>query len=253
MDEIEEHHDSNCEKDECETHESNEQKPKRGRKQKYTHVIILSGVNAKEIHKRYKQNISGDFEKYCPPINQKMIVKRQNFFYNAEKNDRFIIMKDHIDLGCMPYKTDLRCWHDHHEFITSPIGIPIKYVPKKIIPNIKNTQETTDTYVNDYFITVGVVCSFPCMLAYIKNHSNEQQFKNSYALAHFMYRKLYDCELKIEPASDPTCLKEYGGNVSIESYRREFGSCTYIITDNIKRPYMVAVGNWVEEKRCGLL
>lgn len=222
-------------------------KIKRGRKPKYLHVITLSGVNAKNIHKRYKQHISDGTN--CPNIAPKISTKKQNFFYNVEKNDRFIIMKDHIDFGCLPYTTDLRCWHDHHTFTTSPIGIPIKYVPKKNI----DESTTHDIYSNDYFLTVGVVCSFPCLLAYIQNNSDKQLFKQSFALAHLMYRKLYNCDLNIVPASDPMCLKEYGGNVSIEKYREEFCSCTYIITENIKRPYMISVGNWVEEKRCGVL
>jgi hypothetical protein len=215
---------------------------------------MLPGINAKEIHKRYKQNITDGFEKYCPDIKPSgLLIKRQNFFYDPENTNRFVIMKDHIDFGCLPYKTDLRCWHDHHTFTTSPIGIPIKYIPQKIIQNSKDSEETTDTGTNDYFLTVGTVCSFPCMLAFIEKNPHDQQYRNSKALAYLMYRKLYDKELEIHPAANPICLKEYGGEISIEDYRREFGSCTYIITDNIKRPYMVSVGNWVEEKRCGFL
>lgn len=228
--------------------------PKRGRKPKYLHLIVLKGINAKDIHKRYKQNITtitDDFDKY---ITRPDLVgsRRQTFFYDAEKTNRFVVMKDHVDYGCLPYKTDLRCWHDHHTFSSSPIGIPIKYIPKKIDQTVES-NDNMNKGENDYFITVGVVCSFACMLAFIEDNKHKQQYRNSKALAHLMYRKLYDEELETLPAADHRCLKEYGGDVSIDSYRKDFGSCSYIVTDNIKRPYMVAVGNWVQEKRCGII
>lgn len=227
----------------------NTEKSKRGRKPKYVHIIILPGVNAKEIHKRYKQNITDNFEKYCKDT----IVTRQNYFYEIEKTDRFVVMKDHVDYGCLPFRTDLRCRYDHHCFETSPIGIPIKYISKRRKTNSKDTEETTDQGINDYFLTDGVVCSFPCLLAFIQEHQHIQKYRNSMALTYLMYRKMYNKELKAPIASDISCLTEYGGEISIDEFRRNFGNCYYTITENIKRPYMVAVGSWIEKKRAGVL
>jgi len=252
----------------------NSQKAKRGRKPIYTHVLFLN-LNAKEIYSKLRLEPSFNKVEYSSPmfnpiltfgdksplINETSIeFKRQpNCFL---ENNKFVIMKDHVDYGCMPNTTDLCCWHDKHPFNTSPIGIPIKYIPKTLkidkadkADKPDKPDDKVDTGENDYFLTIGVFCSFPCCLAYIKEYSKtgNQDLKNSKSLLNNLYFKLYDSELTVNEAPDWRCLKEYGGKLTIDEFRRDFCSCNYIITENIKRPYMVAVGNWVEEKRCGQL
>ena len=238
------------------------QKAKRGRKPIYTHILSLN-LNAKEIYSKLRLEPSFNKVEFNPQIFTPILTfgdkspllsetaiefKRQpNCFFDTTRS---IIMKDHIDFGCMPNTTDLCCWHDKHTFNTSPIGIPIKYIPKTL-----KIDDKVDTGENDYFLTLGVFCSFPCCLAYIKEYSKtgNQDLRNSKALLNNLYYRLYGSELTVNEAPDWRCLKNYGGILTIDDFRRDFCTCNYIITENIKRPYMVAVGNWIEEKRCGLL
>lgn len=232
---------------------------KRGRKPKYTHVIILRGVNAKELQKKLK-GVSESTEKLptispiieysignsgvTTSIESLNVEPQKNVYLNSENIS--VLMKDHVEFGCLPNRTDLYCWHDRNPFTTSPIGLPIKYIPPK--PDT-TTAECKGT--NDYFLCMGVFCSFPCCLAYISEHQSDPLLKNSKGLLYLLYTKLYSTEFSADPAPSWKHLKEYGGLINISEFRKSFCSnYSYVITNNIKRPFMVAVGNYTEEKRC---
>lgn len=187
---------------------------------------------------------------------------------------------DYLTFGSLPYRTDCCCWHDRHPFSTSPIGCPIRYVEESAdkymqsstvtmtsTPYYSNEESTSNTSklkkstpaitpkvkTNNYYLSIGVFCSFPCVLAHIETYKADPLYKDSKSLLHSLYYKLYGIELKVNPASNWQCLKSYGGNMSIEEYRRSFCVCNYIITPDIKRPYMVSVGKYIEEQPCGYL
>ena len=245
---------------------------KRGRKPKYLHTIILNGINARDIYKKYKQYVKDDAENptqhFTPIIEYSSKTGEQsttqvtdlstkhrpkNIFLDKEKDGKTVTMIDYINYGCLPERTDLRCFHDHHQFNTSPIGLPIKYVPR--CPDRVQPEDDKVTGTNDHFLTVGVFCSFSCCLGYLKEHCHDPMFKNSKQLLYSLYYKLYKTELKVKAAPSCQVLQVYGGKnkMSIDEYRKNFCTCNYVITENIKRPYMVAVGKYIEERRCGYI
>lgn len=238
---------------------------KRGRKPKYLHTIVLDGINARDLYRKYKDN---KHDSHVPQVQLTPVIeystkvgdsstteltelspktKPTNIY--LEKTNANVTMQDYINYGCLPERTDLWCYHCHHPFNTSPIGLPIKYEPRR--EDKKQDSEITGT--NDYFLTYGVFCSFPCCLAYLREHPKKTLFRNSKSLLYSLYYKLYNKELNIKPAPSWECLKVHGGNLSIEEFRKSFCNCNYIITENIKRPYMIAVGKYIEEKRCGYI
>jgi hypothetical protein len=244
---------------------------KRGRKPKYLHTIILDGINAREIYKKYKQNKREDPPSLHQPqftqvleysnkngdasttqIRELSIKRAQvNIFFDAQQNGRNVTMLDYITFGCLPDCTDLCCANDHHGFNTSPIGIPIQYVrrkPDKIQPDSNKIVGT-----NDYFLTHNIVCSWPCGIKFIEDHKHLSLYRNSKSLFYSMYYKIYKTELMVDPAHSYECLKEYGGPLTIEKYREMFCKCNFIITENIKRPLMVAVGKYIDEQKCGYI
>lgn len=236
---------------------------KRGRKPKYLHTIVLDGINARDVFKKYKQPKKEDTQAYIAPIIEystkngdsttqvtELNTKRVpvQVYMDTIKDGRSVTMIDYINYGCLPERTDLWCGHCHHPFNTSPIGMPIKYVNKH--PDKNQPDEDKVVGTNDYFLTYGVFCSFPCCLAFLKEHKSAL-FRNSKSLLYSLYYKLYGTELKARKAPSWECLKVYGGKLSIEDFRKSYCNCNYIITENIKRPYMVAVGKYIEEKRCG--
>lgn len=245
---------------------------KRGRKPKYLHTIILDGVNARELYKRYKQGKKASSREQSPhftPIIEYSTKsdstttvttqisdlqsknKPTHIYYDSKSLDHQVTMIDYINYGCLPERTDVWCGHCNHPFTTSPIGIPIKYIRKK--PDREQPEDDKIVGTNDYFLTHGIFCSFPCCLAFLKDYGHKSLYKNSKSLLYSLYYKLYRSELTVKPAPSWECLKVHGGDLSIEDFRKSFCTCNYIITENIKRPYMVAVGKYIEERRCGYI
>lgn len=241
---------------------------KRGRKPKYLHTIILDGINAREVFKRYKQFKKDDTQQSQPhftpiieystkngesttQITDLSTKRRPTSVFLDMKDGKSVTMIEYVNYGCLPERTDLWCGHCHHPFNTSPIGIPLTYVQRKQ-DRIQDADDKV-TGVNDYFLTYGVFCSFPCCLAFLKDNSHKPIFRNSKSLLYSLYYKLYQTELKVKKAPSWECLKVHGGTLSIEEFRKSFCSCNYIITENIKRPYMVSVGRYIEERRCGFI
>jgi len=242
---------------------------KRGRKPKYLHTIVLDGVNAREVYKRYKRNKKNDHNSSTPhftpiieyssrdgeqsttQITELSTQRRPTNTFLDPKDGRKVTMIDYVKYGCLPERTDLWCRHCQHTFNTSPIGIPIKYVRRK--PDKEQLDDDKISGTNDYFLTYGVVCSFPCGLTFIDDNKHKPMFRNSKSLLYSLHHKIYGTELKASKAPSCDCLKVHGGHLSIEEFRKSFCNCNYVITENIKRPYMVAVGRYIEERRCGYI
>lgn len=237
---------------------------KRGRKLKYIHTLILEGINARDISRKTKSTIN-DPQTVNPIIEYTAATGSNENITNVSdlttkkygdniffENTNVITFIDYIKFGCLPVRTDLCCFHCKAPFNTSPIGIPIKYVCKKIKPALE-PKETDEVSNNDFFYTFGVTCSWPCCLAFILENSHKHLFRNSKSLLYSLYYKLYNTELKIKAAPSWECLKDYGGILSIDEFRKSFCTAKYIVTENLKKPYMIAVGKYIEEKKCGYL
>ena len=69
------------------------------------------------------------------------------------------------------------------------------------------------------FKVTGNFCSPNCVKSYALN--SKIYAKNSY-LVGFMYRQLFGAYYNIKPAPPIQCLKEYGGKLTIEEYRKNF-------------------------------
>lgn len=203
--------------------------------------------------------------------------KAANMFIDAKTmSSSSTTFVDYLTFGSLPYRTDCCCWHDRHPFSTSPIGCPIRYVEKALDRYTQTSQtslvemtptpskssmesgkskskKTTKINTNDYYLTIGTFCSFPCVLAHINANQRDPLYKDSKSLLYSLYYSMYGAELKVDPANSWQCLKSYGGNLTIEEFRRTFCTCNYVITPDIKRPYMVSVGKHIEEHQCGYL
>jgi hypothetical protein len=248
----------------------------RGRKPKYIHTLVLQGINARELYKLYRAHKDSDqpmaagneSEIGTIPAAQPIVewnntptpmpVTTQLTELAAPKRRNpttlepqaaltgMVTMLDYVNYSCMPERTDLSCFHCRHPFNTSPIGLPVQYVKKT--PD-KQQSGSVMVGTNDYYLTVGVFCSFPCCQAFITEHASDNRFRNSKSLLYAMYYRLYGEELAVSDAPSWETLKEYGGSLSIEEFRQSYCNTTFIITPNIKRPYMVPVGRFVEQVR----
>ena len=99
-------------------------------------------------------------------------------------------------------KTDIACWWCSYNFDSIPC-----FVPEKI----------TD---NKYHV-LGIFCSFNCALSYALK-DDEYKVSNRISLLKKMYYDLYGYTHNLFPAPAKEILTKYGGNVTIEDYRKTF-------------------------------
>ena len=90
---------------------------------------------------------------------------------------------------------------------------------------------------NDFYLMDGLFCSFNCDLAYIKANSSNPLYSQSEFLLNKIYNDLFgkQCMPLIE-APSWRLLKNYGGHISIEDFRRNFYRVEYNDYDNIVYP-----------------
>lgn len=146
--------------------------------------------------------------------------------------------------GIKDYPGDIRCYWDHHTFEGIGIFCPLNYRPKQVaklsqtqsltvndftnnfmikenipkckdVSSFKNLIEITDAY----YEVDGVFCSPECCLAFINDEKSKvggSKYFDSERLLHFML----GFTTKIIPANSYRLLKEYGGNLTIEQFRK---------------------------------
>lgn len=106
------------------------------------------------------------------------------------------------------------CWFCRHTVPMDwhPVGLPIKH---RYVVN--DTGQKIDQ-----FDCEGVFCSFNCCIAYLNEHI-EYRYKDSAVLVAMLYRKIFNQPkmiTNIMPSPSWKLLKEYGGHLHIEDYRK---------------------------------
>jgi hypothetical protein len=194
-------------------------------------------------------------------------VKNNHGIETSEKIKIYDEIKHVKELWTFPRsnapQTNIRCYWDHHTFDGIAICCPLTYRPKQVAkvgqyevklrptsgaletntvnnfmvkenvpkckddlwsagPQNKNLIEITDAY----YEVDGVFCSPECCLAYIndeKSKAGGSKYFDSERLLHFML----NLTTRIYPANSFRLLKEYGGNLTIEQFRKNNKSIKY--------------------------
>jgi hypothetical protein len=104
---------------------------------------------------------------------------------------------------------------------------------KHDLPNFEYTNrinEGADLTAQDYFDTENPVCSFNCMVTEghrLRDKDHNPRFRNVDMYIAMLYQKIFgSIPPKIRPASKFSILQEYGGNYTLEEYRKEFTFAT---------------------------
>ena len=183
--------------------------------------------------------------------------------HGVETNEKIKIYDEikHVkELWTFPHNTNniivnIRCHWDHHTFEGVGIFCPLSYRPKQVakigqneikirstggvsdinsfmikenVPKCKdlsankNLIEITDAY----YEVDGVFCSPECCLAFINDEKTKvggSKYSESVRLLHFML----GLTSRISPANNFRLLKDYGGNLTIEQFRKNNKSIKY--------------------------
>lgn len=176
------------------------------------------------------------------------------------------------------------CYWCKNSFNSIPIGCPINYVSSKVIKkyhsevskddyiikeNItkykRKLLENTDLFVtknkaeinikkDEYYETDGIFCSFNCCKAFIKDNKHNNLYERSDNLLIMLYKDMNSDlqnfeNVKINPAPSWRLLKEYGGYMTIDQFRKNFNKCSYEFKGYIKYTSLFKpLGNLYEEK-----
>jgi len=109
-----------------------------------------------------------------------------------------------------PEKSPYACWNCTEKFTETPIGIPAL---------------TSSTPYKDEYHLEGNFCSFNCAARYLfdNNKGTESQtIWTVFEIMNFIYNEINDCDdfIRIKLAPEPLCLKKFGGNLTLEEYRK---------------------------------
>ena len=109
------------------------------------------------------------------------------------KNDKIEVIKSN-------FNQDVKCWWCKNCFDSPAVGLP-------------------EIYFNDKFHCIGNFCSYNCALAYNIDENDNVWKKTS--LLNLLYHKTYNTNKKIIAAPNWKQLKEFGGNLTIEQFRKK--------------------------------
>lgn len=186
-------------------------------------------------------------------------LKNSYFSYIDEaKNDHICIvtMKDLLINQELPVKTNIYCFWCRHCFDSRPIGCPINYKNSRLYKKyyseitknnyclqetistkqLENSKENIDDknysleiQPSNYYVTDGIFCSFNCCFAFIDANKMNPLYNQSIHLLKKMYYDLFpNHEIELMKAPHWRLLKNYGGELSIEEYRKNFYKIDYI-------------------------
>lgn len=177
---------------------------------------------------------------------------RSEFFYDPHKakNKMWITMHSFTSRGRqLPLYTKKPCWWCHHSFSSSPLGCPLKFCSDGKLPK-EYASTLTDINIesSEFFITDGMFCSYPCVLAYIHSKRMNTRYKRSTGLLSLMYAKTHGRLSIIPKAPDITVLDAYGGHLTIEEYRSGLGRFIYEKMPNRRYPVLAPSGQMFQEK-----
>lgn len=174
-----------------------------------------------------------------------------------------ITMKNLLNKNIMEQSGGYHCYWCRNAFETRPVGCPIDFISDRIYKKYyseitKNHYVLQETITNSqlqqiddipmnnftfehseqtFYLVDGIFCSFNCCLAFIENHEQNPIYSKSKMYLNKIYRDLFpNVTNVISPAPSWRLLKEYGGELSVNEYRKNFYKVDYQEYNEFLRP-----------------
>jgi len=238
-------------------------------------VLTLKNIDASQILIRHYGSTFSDHETEIPETSLEVEKEIDIADLLKEKSPRCIYFLDNhkqkmkywvnmIDVTqgmALPMYTTKPCWWHRAPFKTHPLGIPIRYSPhhqeglekNRLDERFQELNYSSET--NEFFETIGMVCSFPCMKAYILDQlsrNRSSRFKESLTLMTLLYSKMFGKIITIPTAPPWKIQIDWGGHLTPKEYTSTFGRLEYTETVNVRRPYMFSSSGYIQETRVRL-
>ena len=183
-----------------------------------------------------------------------------------------ITMSELLSSENLPKNTNIKCFWCKHCFDTSPIGCPVSYLANKVTKDeykitdnlTRKRKETLSKLLENhdsqfkildnhthYYVVDGIFCSFNCLISFIKQNTQNTFYSLSESLTYSMYQNIFGNQItKIKAAPHWRLLRDFGGHLSINEFRKSFNNVTYNdINDYITRaPPSKMIGKLYEKK-----
>ena len=231
------------------------------------YVFSLHGVNIDHVEQKYGigfTTLLTEDQMMIEEIPENDEITKLDDLYTSSKPEIVSFMDESKLLRncCLSHikfdkKIKYKCYWDrnHIPHGWTPIGCPIKYITHSVVKkycseitkdnmvineNITNhrynslKEDNNDKRIQvqkkDYFETFGAFCSFNCCMAFIQSKEAKANpiFNNSTKLLLQLYNRVYKNKIQeIIPADHWMLLKEHGGHLCIEDFRKDFNKVYY--------------------------
>ena len=213
---------------------------------KRKHIFKLPGVNPDDIDKQYdfkqkqnQENSTSLSEKFIPSQSTK-ISELNNFKHNIILVDELKNTHNTKISTVYEHSTKLyNCFWDRHPFTTQPIFCPIEKIQNPFIKSYVShingksykIQDSMQSSKFQEYYSDGAFCSTECCLAFIDDNKHNPIYQNSE-----YYLKDIFCDIDHKKAPHWRLLIPYGGNQTIEEFRKSFVNTIYIPDGVIYNP-----------------
>lgn len=205
-------------------------------------IFKLTGVNPEEIDKKYEfktHTVNPLVEKNIPTDSTK-ISELNHFKHNITLVDELKNAHNIRVSTVYEYSNkSFNCFWDRHPFTSPPIFCPVEKIHKPLIKNyVSNINGKTykiqdsmqESEIQEYNVD-GVFCSVECCLAFIDEYRHNPMYQNS----EYFIREIFPTS-EYKRAPHWRILTEYGGNQSIEEFRKSFVNTIYVPDGIIYNP-----------------
>jgi hypothetical protein len=118
-----------------------------------------------------------------------------------------------------------KCWWCRHD-ISQALYCPIKIMNDKKTSTYYSHSKKTSYMIRETdregpvkFVVDGAYCSYNCCIAFINDSDRNPMYKDSMTLLHKYHYIQTGKVMNVEPAPHWRMLKDYGGNMDIETFR----------------------------------
>ena len=195
-------------------------------------------------------------------LSDKEEMSHFSFLDESKKDHQCVVtMKTFLTNEDFPPSTVLHCFWCRHSFTFRPIGCPIDFISDRMTKTY-HSEITKDVYTlrenvtklqdrdvyrikNDYkiqdrnyYLMDGLFCSFNCCLAFIKNNARNPLYVHSENYLTKIYFDIFGTDsAPLVAAPSWRLLKDYGGHMTIDEFRKNFYKVDYFSVDNMIIPF----------------
>jgi hypothetical protein len=206
-------------------------------KAKKSHVIKLQGIKPDEIDKQYGFKVtvnSAPLAEKSIPTQSTKITELQNFNQNITYTDELKNThnaKVSTVFEIQQHTKKLNCFWDKHPITSDKyVQCPIEKIHKPLIKNYISHINNKPYKIQDFmqesktqeFNSDGAFCSTECCLAFIEDNKHDPIYQNS----EYYLSEIY-AFTEQKKAPHWRLLIPYGGNMTIEEFRKSFSNTIY--------------------------